>query len=125
MANKYKKSLIPISQALRREMTPEEKHLWYDFLRLLPITVNRQKVIESFIVDFYIHSANIVIEVDGIQHGSVSHINADNERDERLKKLGIKVLRYPNSAVNERYTDVCNSILEHLGLKYSDLKNKS
>ena len=49
-------------------MTPEEKHLWYDFLKKLPITVNRQKSIGNYIVDFYISSADLVIEIDGAQH---------------------------------------------------------
>ena len=41
------------AQKLRREMTQEERHLWYDFLKGLPVTVNRQKVIGHYIVDFY------------------------------------------------------------------------
>ena len=50
------------AQKLRREMTKEERRLWYDFLKQLPITVNRQKVIGPYIVDFYCASAKLVIE---------------------------------------------------------------
>ena len=59
---------VPNAQKLRKNMTPEEKMLWYQFLKRLPITVNRQKSIGHYIVDFYIHSHNLVIEIDGSQH---------------------------------------------------------
>ena len=73
----YNEKLMVNSQSLRKNMTPEEKHLWYDFLKLLPVTVNRQKLIGNYIVDFYIHSGKIVIELDGIQHHSRDHKNKD------------------------------------------------
>ena len=60
--------LTPFAQRLRKEMTPEERHLWYDYLKKLPCTVNRQKVFGSYIADFYIASADLVIELDGNQH---------------------------------------------------------
>ena len=56
------------AKKLRKEMTPEERHIWYDFLKLLPYTVHRQKVIGRYIVDFYVACAKIVIEIDGTQH---------------------------------------------------------
>ena len=46
-------------------MTKEERHLWYDFLKKLPVTVNSQKVIGKYIVDFYIASSKLVVELDG------------------------------------------------------------
>ena len=60
--------LRPYAQKLRREMTKEERHLWYDFLRTLPVNFYRQKVLGSYIVDFYCASAKLVIELDGSQH---------------------------------------------------------
>ena len=66
--NKNNPNLTNLSQNLRKNMTKEEKHLWYDFLKNLPITVNRQKVIGNYIVDFYCAKANIAIELDGSQH---------------------------------------------------------
>ena len=50
-------------------MTDEEKHLWYDFLKYLPITVNRQKIVSNYILDFFIASKKLAIELDGSQHG--------------------------------------------------------
>ena len=76
----YNTGLKENAQNLRKNMTPEEKHLWYDFLKHLPITVNRQKVIENYIVDFYIHEARIVIEVDGRQHKAEEARKRDEKR---------------------------------------------
>jgi len=56
MYKEYNNKLIPNAKDLRRNMTPEERHLWYDFLKKLPLTVNRQKVIDNYIVDFFIAS---------------------------------------------------------------------
>ena len=122
MKYNYNKTYVPLAQQLRKEMTPEEKHLWYDFLKKLPCTVNRQKNIGNFIVDFYIASKNIVIEIDGLQHDIPEHNEKDNERDLELSKLGIKVLRYTNKSINNNFKDVCDDILTHLGLTWDDLK---
>ena len=56
------------AKTLRKNMTKEERHLWYDFLKTLPIPANRQKVLGNYIVDFYIAAAKLVIELDGSQH---------------------------------------------------------
>ena len=98
-------------------MTDEEKHLWYDFLKKLPITVNRQKNIGNYIVDFYISSANIVIEIDGIQHEMEENKLSDKKRDKYLEDLGIKVLRYSNISINESFSVVCDDILLHLNIE--------
>ena len=124
MAIYHNKAYVPLAQQLRKEMTPEEKHLWYDFLKKLPCTVNRQKNIGNYIVDFYIASKNIVIEIDGIQHNMTELNEKDSERDFELSKLGIKVLRYTNRSINKNFNDVCNDILAHLGLTWDDLKQK-
>ena len=116
MSYKYSKNLVGCAQKLRKSMTDEEKHLWYDFLKQLPLTVNRQKNIGYYIVDFYIATKKIVIELDGIQHGTPENIEKDAARDAYLQKMGITVLRYPNTVVNQKFDDVCRDILVHLNL---------
>ena len=106
-------------------MTDEEKHLWYDFLRHLPVTVNRQKRIGNYIVDFFIADKRIVIELDGSQHGSPEHQSQDRIRDSELRALGITVLRYTNTAVNKAFDNVCSDISKHLGIKFSDLPKRT
>ena len=95
-------------------MTDDEKHLWYDFLKGLPITVNRQKVIGPYVLDFYCASKGISIELDGSQHNRSNESEKDYVRDEYLKKRNIVVLRYSNKAVRNNFRDVCADILEHL-----------
>ena len=123
MLYKYSKSLISCAQQLRKDMTKEEKHLWYDFLKKLPINVNRQKNIGDYIVDFFIASKRIVIEIDGAQHGQEEHRISDEQRDLDLFNLGISVLRYTNLDINTRFVGVCEDILKHLGLTFDDLKS--
>ncbi len=110
MSNYYNKNLIPNSQKLRRNMTPEERHLWYDFLKKLPLTVKRQYVIGNFIVDFCIESKRLIIELDGIQHKTREHFAKDNERDDKLAEFGYKVVRYSNIQISSDFENVCSDI---------------
>ena len=102
------------AQALRRGMTREEKHLWYDFLKGLPVTVNRQKVIGRYIVDFYCAKAGLVIVLDGSQHYDPEGRATDSQRDALLSAQGLKVLRFSNLDVNQNFKGVCEEILKHL-----------
>ena len=122
MIYRYNKKLVKNAQNLRNGMTKEERHIWYDFLNKLPITVNRQKNIGNYIVDFFIASKRVVIEIDGLQHTMTENKEDDKKRDEELQNLGIKVLRYTNFEVNNSFNAVCNDILKNLGMNVSDLK---
>ncbi|HBN13238.1 MAG TPA: endonuclease [Clostridiales bacterium] len=116
MSYKYNKKLIPNAQSLRKEMTKEENKLWYKFLKDIPLTVNRQKVIGNYIVDFYCAANKTVIELDGSQHYEEDYEISDIKRDEYLKGLGITVLRYSNREINQNFVNVCNDILKHFNL---------
>ena len=102
-------------------MTPEEKHLWYDFLKKLPMTVKRQHPIEGYIVDFYIPSAKLAIEIDGSQHESAANAKSDAERDEVLNSWEIEVMRFSNRRINKAFYSITCEILEKLGLTWFDL----
>ena len=103
------------AQRLRREMTKEERRLWYDFFKTMGINANRQKPIGPYIVDFYIASAGLVIELDGGQHYEDAGIEYDTERDRFLREQRLTVLRYSNLDVNRNFSAVCEDILRHLG----------
>ena len=118
----HNKKLKKYAQELRKDMTPEERHLWYDFLKYLPIVVKKQYVIDSFIVDFFISSKKIAIEVDGSQHYEPEAKDADRLRDAELMKYGIRVLRYTNFDVQKRFEGVASDILKNIGLEFADLK---
>ena len=98
-------------------MTDEERHLWYDFLKKLPVTVHRQKTVGNYIADFYIASEKLVIELDGAQHYEEKAREYDAERNEYMKSLGLTVLRYLNRDVNENFNGVCRDIINHTGIK--------
>lgn len=102
--------LTPNARRLRKDMTEEERKLWYTFLKKLPYTVHRQKVIKRYIVDFYIAEVKIVIELDGSQHYEEKGEQADKERDLALKELGFTVLRYTNLDIQRKFKTVCEDI---------------
>ena len=116
MNEQYNKKLVSKSKTLRKSMTKEERHLWYDFLKGLPVTVRRQKIFDRYIVDFYIPSHQIIIELDGSQHYTDAHLQKDHERDLYLKNLGCTILRYSNADINQRFPNVCEDIYQHLNL---------
>ena len=120
--NDYDRSYKPLAQDLRRNMTDEEKKLWYQFLKYIPFPVHRQKTIANYIVDFYISKKDLVIELDGIQHAFPENAVADEKRDADLKQKGCTVLRYPNSLIHKQFRSVCDDILLHLGITWEDVK---
>ena len=97
-------------------MTKEERHLWYDFLKGLPLTVNRQKMLGNYVADFFIASKKVVIELDGSQHYRDDGPARDQARDEWFASNGIAVLRYTNLQINREFDAVCQDIMMHLGL---------
>ena len=106
--------LTPNAKLLRKNMTIEERHLWYDFFKQLPITVHRQKPLGIYIVDFYIATSRLVIELDGSQHYEEPHRLKDTERDAWLQNAGYTVLRYSNADIQNRFRGVCEDILNHI-----------
>ena len=59
----YNKANIPLAKELRKNMTPWERKLWYEFLRSYPVRFQRQKAIGNYIVDFYCARAQLDNEV--------------------------------------------------------------
>ena len=112
MGRLYNKNLKSNARNLRKNMTKEERHLWYDFLKTLPVMVHRQKVIGRYIADFYIAAAKLVIELDGSQH--YEDPTYDIQRDTYLEEQGLTVLRIPNNAIKDNFSGVCEEILRHI-----------
>ena len=110
MKYNHNKSLVNVGRMLRKNMTKEERHLWYDFLRGYPVRFIRQKIIGKHIVDFYCAKANLVIELDGSQHYDEKTIIKDMERTKYLESQGLKVKRIPNNEINNNFRGVCEFI---------------
>ena len=107
---KNNKELTPLAKALRKNMTKEERKLWYEFLRNYPVRFLRQKVIDNYIVDFYCHSARLIIELDGSQHFEENTILKDRIRTENIENRNLFVLRIQNIDINRNFRGVCEYI---------------
>jgi very-short-patch-repair endonuclease len=106
----YNPNLIDRAKELRKNLTPAEKKLWYDYLRNFKYRVLRQRPIDHFIVDFYCPSLKLVIEVDGDSHFTEEAEAADRERTQQLEGYGIRVIRFTNQEVLKDFESVCRSI---------------
>ena len=110
MERKHNKSLIPAARELRKNMTKEERRLWYDFLRQHPVPFSRQKVLGKYIADFYCARAKLVIELDGSQHFEPSEAARDAERTAFLSGYDLTVIRIANDDVDRHFDSVCGYI---------------
>ena len=113
MDRKHNAAFTENARALRKNMTKEERHLWYDFLRSYSVRFLRQKVIDRYIVDFYCHDARLIVELDGSQHFDPKNKQRDLERTRVLESRGLQVIRIPNNEVNQNFRSVCEYI-DHL-----------
>ena len=110
MDYKHNKALVSNAKNLRKNMTKEERHLWYDFLRSYPVKFLRQKILGKYIVDFYCAEAKLIVELDGSQHYEEKEMKYDTERTNYLEQYGIRVLRIPNNEVSRNFSGVCEYI---------------
>lgn len=107
---KHNHNLVLNAKSLRKNMTKEERHLWYDFLKSYPIRFQRQKIIGKYIVDFYSAKMSLVIELDGSQHFEDKGMEYDAERSKYLEQYGLTVIRIPNNEINGNFDGVCEYI---------------
>ena len=110
MQRKHNQQLVSAAKSLRKNMTKEERHLWYDFLRTHPTRFNRQKILGKYIADFYSAEARLVIELDGGGHYTEESMQYDAERTAFLEDYGLKVIRIPNNEVSSNFRGVCEYI---------------
>ena len=107
MSLAYDKQNIALAKHLRKDATPQENRLWYDFLSKYEIRFQRQKAIDSFIADFYCHKAKLIIEIDGAQHYTKEGRQKDAFRTEILEGYDLKVIRFTNDQINTSFREVC------------------
>jgi len=110
MPSKHNKQLVTLAKKLRKEMTKEERHLWYDFLRDYQVRFMRQKILGQYIADFYCAKARIVIELDGSQHYEDENLERDQQRTLFLQQYGLHVIRISNQEINTNFLGVCEYI---------------
>ena len=104
------KELRQRSQELRKQMTKEERHLWYDFLKTYPVQFKRQYSIGPYFADYYCYKAKLIVELDGSQHCEPKAMEYDRKRTAYLQKQGFLVLRFSNVDVITQFRAVCETI---------------
>ena len=107
MRIKKNNKILDVAKILRRNMTPHEKHLWYDFLQHYPIKIYKQRIIDNFVADFYCHQAKLIIELDGSGHYSQEGKAYDEARTLVLESYGLSVIRFSNRDIAEKFEGVC------------------
>jgi len=115
----YNRKYKPRAQELRKNATPQENKLWYEFLRKHPCPFTRQKPIDNYIVDFLCPSKKLVVEIDGNQHYTDNGLEYDSIRTDLFESLGLHVLRFTNTEIDASFDEVCAAIQKYVDL-YND-----
>ena len=106
----YKKENIPLAKELRKNMTPWERKLWYEFLRSYPVRFQRQKAIGNYIADFYCAKARLVLELDGGGHYTPEQAEKDEQRTDDLNAMDLRVVRICNLDIDRNFRGVCEYV---------------
>ena len=122
MERKHNKNLTENAKFLRNNMTKEEKNLWYDYFKNCSVRFSRQKVLGKYIADFYSAEAKLVIELDGSQHFEKENRIYDEKRTEFLEQYGIKIIRIPNSEINNNFEGICRYLDKQIEQSLSQLR---
>ena len=124
MSLDYVRQNIPLARALRADMTPQERHLWYDGLRKFSVRFQRQKAIGPYIADFYCHRARLVVELDGSQHHTEEARAYDERRTAFLGTQGVEVLRFRNRTIDEFFDLALREIAARVNERIAALANE-
>jgi len=120
----YNKNNIKKAKELRKNATPWENKLWYEFLSSYPIRFQRQKAIGNYIVDFYCAKAKLAVELDGSGHFYEQKRQEDKNRTKGLEKIGLQVIRFNNLDINNNFYEVCQAIDREVNNRIEALKNE-
>ena len=111
MQKYYDNKNIQNARKLRHNMTPQERKLWYLYLRTYRSRIYRQRPIGKYILDFYCAKARLAIEIDGGQHyDEADNEQYDSKRTKYLNSQGIRVIRIPNNQIMNNFNGVCEYI---------------
>ena len=113
----YNKANIPLAKILRKNMTPWERKLGYDFLRNYPVRFQRQKAIGNYSSDFCCAKARLVVELDGGRHYTQEQADKDELRTKELEAMNLTVVRVCNLDIDRNFRGVC----EHIDMTVKNL----
>ena len=118
----YNHKLTQIARNLRINATPQEDHLWYDYLRIYTPRFTRQRIVGNYILDFYCAKAKLAVELDGSQHYELESLEYDKVRTRFLNGLGICFIRFANNDIIENFEGVCITIDAQVKARYNPLR---
>ena len=102
---------------LRKNSAYTEKLIWMYIRKkqILGQRFLRQFSIDKYVVDFYCPVLRLIIEIDGDSHFEDEEaILYDKAREEYLKGLGLKIIRFRNKEGNNNIYEVINKIKEEI-----------
>ena len=117
----YSPHLWQFAKSMRKNMTREERHLWFDFLRRYPLRIRRQVILGNHIVDFCCEKAQLIIEIDGSQHYTPEEKEKDRKRTNDLKDLGYNVIRISNRDVMTNFDGITQYIHQEIQKRLAQL----
>ena len=117
----YSPHLWQFAKSMRKNMTREERHLWFDFLRRYPLRIRRQVILGNHIVDFCCGKAQLIIEIDGSQHYTPEEKEKDRKRTNDLEDLGYKVIRISNREVMTNFDGTTQYIHQEIQKRLAQL----
>jgi len=103
---------------MRRKMTAAEVKFWNAVRahRLMGLGFRRQMPIGGFIADFTCPEHRVIVEIDGPSHSHDREITRDRLRDDALRALGWRVIRFTNDEALNHIDDVCTHLLRVIGI---------
>lgn len=102
----YNPKLKQRARDLRKNPTHTEKLIWEKYFSKLPnIRILRQRPIDNYIVDFYISSKKLIIEIDWDIHKQRKEY--DFQRDKILEWYWLKIIRISNDEILNDFENLC------------------
>jgi very-short-patch-repair endonuclease len=117
----YNPKLKKRAVEMRKNITKSEQIIWFNYLKKINIRVLRQRPIWNFIVDFYIPSKKIIIEIDWDSHNTENALVYDLERTKILEWFWLNILRFTNNDINNNFLKICNILNKELNIQKSPL----
>jgi len=115
------------AKSMRRVMTEAELKLWNELRahRLMGLGFRRQVPIGPYVADFVCSAHNLIVEVDGSQHGEAENVARDQARTAYLEGRGWTILRFWNDDVLRDIDGVCDHIVTAAGLMPTDAADQA
>ena len=108
------KELLDRSRSLKKGYVLSEVIFWKQVRNkeFHQIDFDRQRIIGNYIVDFYIKSLGIVIEIDGSSHNDKEE--TDRKRQQFLESLDLKVYRISDFRVKNDLLNVMKELEDYI-----------